>query len=958
MRYVAPPLTLGLAGLMISHGAVLADQIIWDCRMAPDGRDWQCYKDGQLVQDPVQAEAGAPDAASSPTGQTITPTPDSTDPSRPAPPMADIPQPIPDQPPVGTTRPVSTPTIAEPPPKVEPGPRAASPTPAASAMAADLDGAPDTPEPPASQPAMTPPPGGQEAMRAFDSGEMPDLLDGTQKTPGPETNPEPASAAEPEIESAPASVPERKTSPAPAAMAADAPMIAASPPEAKLKPISGGLDAGIDWGSCSRIEGTPSLRLSSGGDGATGAIEIVADGAVAQISPQQVAFSGNVQLIRGDLIMQADELALDRDAGMVDARGNVLLRHPDIRIAGSTARYQLETGQGQVEQASYRIIPMRARGDADHAELLGDGQSRFRNINYTTCQPGETDWLLTAEALELDQTEGLGTASNATLRFHGVPVLYVPTFTFPIDDRRRSGLLVPSMGYSDSRGLDLSVPYYLNLAENYDLTLTPRLMSKRGLMLGGEFRFLTETTEGTLAAEYLPNDRDYDGNSDDRGAVSLRSNSWFNNRTNAQLRLNYVTDNDYLTDLGTSLAATSATHLERAGDLRYYADTWDLLGRVQYYQTIDDAIESEDRPYSRLPQLLLNLEDPDGISGTTYHLGAEYVNFHRTDSMRGHRVTLAPGISLPLRETWGFVEPKLGARYVGYDLSDPDPGIDDSASTLTGVFSLDSGLNFDRSADWFGTDTTQTLEPRLFYLYVPEKDQDEQAVFDTGVFDFNFDNLFRENRFNGPDRIGDANQMTLALTSRMISDETGAELLKASVGQILYFEDREVTLPGETIADDSSSAYVAELAAQLGGGWYTRAGLQWDPHDSNTDQSLAQLGYRDQENRVFNAAYRLRDGVTEQTDLAFYWPLNEQISLVGRHNYSLQDSRLLEALAGIEYGECCWRLRAVARKYTDDTGNDHNMSFLIQLELNGLGRFGDDIDQVLERGIYGYTTDQ
>ena len=242
---------------------------------------------------------------------------------------------------------------------------------------------------------------------------------------------------------------------------------------------------------------------------------------------------------------------------------------------------------------------------------------------------------------------------------------------------------------------------------------------------------------------------------------------------------------------------------------------------------------------------------------------------------------------------------------------------------------------------------------------MPEEDQDDQAVFDTGVFDFNFDNLFRENRFNGPDRIGDANQLTLALTSRMLSDQSGTELLRASIGQILYFEDREVALPGETVADDSSSALAAELAAKLGGGWYTRAGIQWDPHDGsgNTDQALAQLGYRDDDNHVFNLAYRLRDGVTEQTDVAAYWPMNEQFSLVARHNYSLEENRLLEALAGIEYGECCWRLRAVARRHTNDSGNDHDTSFLIQHELTGLGRFGDDIDKPLERGIYGYTTD-
>jgi LPS-assembly protein len=770
---------------------------------------------------------------------------------------------------------------------------------------------------------------GEPALRAFDDAAMPDLL---------------GAPAEP------VDVPQ-------APEAAPVPEPIAQTEQPQPVPIAGGIDAGMDWASCRVIAGSPDIRVAP--DAEAGPVEVVADAAVTQFAPQQAVFSGNVLLTQGELQMQADELVLNRETGVADARGNVLLLHPDIRIAGSAASYQLETGQGQIEQASYRIVPMRARGDAEHAELLGEGKSKYSNISYTTCRPGESDWLLSAGALELDQEEGLGTADNATLRFMGVPVLYAPTFTFPIDNRRRSGLLVPSIGSSDSRGLDVSVPYYLNLAENYDLTLTPRLMSKRGLMLGGEFRFLTETTRGELAAEILPDDSEYEGDNSLRGAASLDSFTQFNTRTTGALRLNYVTDDDYLSDLGDSLAVTSVTHLERAGELRYFADTWDLLGRVQYYQTVDEDISPEDRPYSRLPQLLAYLEDPDGISGTSYQLAAEYVNFHRTDSMRGHRITLAPGISLPLRETWGFVEPKLGARYVGYDLTDVDPGIDDSASTFTGLFSLDSGLYFDRSTDWFGNGVTQTLEPRLFYLYVPEEDQDDQAVFDTGVFDFNFDNLFRENRFNGPDRIGDANQMTLALTSRMLSDQSGTELLRASIGQILYFEDREVTLPGETVADDSSSALAAELAARLGGGWYTRGGIQWDPHDGsgNTDQALAQLGYRDDDNRVFNLAYRLRDGVTEQTDVAVYWPVNEQFSLIGRHNYCLQENRLLEALAGIEYGECCWRLRAVARRYTNNSGDDHDTSFLIQLELNGLGRFGDDIDKTLERGIYGYTTD-
>lgn len=766
------------------------------------------------------------------------------------------------------------------------------------------------------------------AVQAFDDSSSPDLLAG----------PEPAPRPQPDTEEQPQTV---------------------SQPAPDLAAISASLDRDIDWERCDFISGSPDIRLQADEGADAGPIEVGADAAVAQFSPRRTHFSGNVELSQGDVRMRADELSVNRDSGEVDARGNVVVIHPDIRIAGSAARYQLESGQGEIDLAQYRIVPMRARGDAEQARLLGDGQSAYQNINFTTCRPGNSDWQLTAESLELDQVEGLGTASHAKLRFFDVPVLYTPTLTFPIDNRRRSGLLIPSVGYRDQTGFDLSVPYYLNLAENYDLTLTPRLMSKRGLMLGGEFRVLTETTEATLEAEFLPNDNEYDGDNDDRAAASLNSTTWLNARTIAQLRLNWVRDDDHLRDFGNNLAITSESHLERAGELHYHGDTWDALGRVQYYQTIDEDIADEDRPYSRLPQLLMLLKDPDGIAGTTYHLGAEYVNFDRSGTMDGQRIALAPAISLPLRKTWGFVEPKIGARYVGYDIANPDPGIDDSASTLTGVLSVDSGLYFDRSTGFFGNGVTHTLEPRLFYLYVPEEDQDDQPVFDTGMFDFNFDNLFRENRFNGVDRIGDANQLTLALTSRMISERSGAELLRGSIGQIFYFEDREVTLPGETVEDDSSSAIAAELAAELGGGWYTRGGLQWDPHDGNgnTDQALAQLGYRDRENRVFNAAYRLRDGVTEQTDLAVFWPVSERLGFVARHNYSLQEDRLLEALAGFEYGRCCWKLRAIARKATNGEGDDHDTSIMLQLELNGLGRFGDDIDNALERSIYGYEKD-
>ena len=599
MRCAATPLGIGLAGLILAQGVVSADQVAWDCRMGPDGRSWQCYKDGELVQDPA---APAVDTTSTP--GPVQPSPvqgpqpgGAAATATPAPVPVTAPQPS-AVPPPSLSAPDSA-AIADEPAPAAPQPPSQEPTRAVATPAPE----PVAPRPavPEEAPVTTAQPSGtddkaatdQAAMQAFDDSAMPDLL-GTVEPAAPAPQ---ASRGEGAPETA-----DEAAKPTP-------------PSQPALIPISSNIDEGIDWDSCQTAAGASGIRLEQDTAGATAPIRVSADGAVATVAPQQAVFSGNVHLVQGGMQMNADELIVNRDSGEADAKGNVVFNHPDIRIAGSAASYQLETGQAQVEEASYRIIPMRARGDADHAEMLGEGQSRYRNISFTTCRPGNADWLLTAETLELDQVEGLGTASHAKLRFFDVPVMYSPTFTFPIDDRRRSGLLIPSVGYGENTGFDLSVPYYLNLAPDYDLTLTPRIMSKRGVMLGGEFRFLTEMTEGTLAAEYLPNDSEYDGSSSDRGAVSLRTISRFNPRTDARVRLNYVTDDDYLSDLGNSLVATSATHLERAGELRHHADTWDFLGRVQYYQTIDEDIAPSNRPYSRMPQLLDDARRPGWIFG-------------------------------------------------------------------------------------------------------------------------------------------------------------------------------------------------------------------------------------------------------------------------------------------------------------------------------------------------------
>lgn len=938
MRCNGNLLRLGLASLCLLHGNLFAAEPIWDCRVGADGKSWVCAKDGQPVEDRT-----TPDA---PTATVTRPL------AEPAPAKA-------------TALPPSTTTSAETapssnktqfkktvePPKTEPITDTDTKKPASDISPSQQPKAQDkvekraarTTEPPAR---TTTTETDKEALRT--EPEMPNLAAPPHREPS--ATPEPHATKT------------HSTTPAPATetgSVTDAHQERADKPLATAgSAVTGGIDAGIDWMSCGITQPNDRAGDNTPIDDATAPVLVSADAAVAELDPETAVFSGNVTLIQGTMRLDAAEVRLNRRTGEAEAMGGFVLNRPDIRVAGTNARYLLSSEQGQIDQASYRVPSARARGDAAHAELLDDGQSRYRDINYSTCRPGEDDWLLSAETLELDRVEGRGLAHHATLRFMGVPLLYSPVFSFPIDDRRRSGLLVPSVGSSSNTGFDLSVPYYFNLAPNYDFTFTPRLMAKRGLLLGGEFRFLTEDSDGTVIAELLPDDSEYD-EGDQRGSLSITANKRFNARTTANVRLNYVSDRDYLSDLGNSLAATSTVFAERTGDLRYYGDTWDLIARAQYYQTIDDSIAPANRPYGRLPQLQIDLENPDGIASTTYHLDAEYVNFYRRDALRGHRFDLFPAISLPLEHDWAYLEPKIGARYTAYRLSNQTADLSDSPSTLNGLFSLDGGLFFDRNTSYFDIAATQTLEPRFYYLFVPDKNQDDQPVFDTGALNFSFDNLFRENRFNGPDRFGDANQLVLALTSRVLSSTTGAELLRASIGQTLFFEDRGVTLPGETVADDSTSALAGEVAATLGRGWRTRAGLEWNPHEGSNgkiEQALAQLSYRDNNQRLLNAAYRLRDGIIKQTDLAAIWPLNEQFTLIGRHNYSLEDSRLLEALAGVEYGQCCWRIRAMVRKHTDGAGEDHNLAFLIQLELNGLGRLGDDIDQTLRRGIYGYRT--
>ncbi len=673
--------------------------------------------------------------------------------------------------------------------------------------------------------------------------------------------------------------------------------------------------------------------------------------------------TGNVEMVQGSRYVGADKVTYDRGSTDLHAKGNTILANPGIRIAADEAEMNLESDKGNLTDVEYRLSgKSNARGSADRAELVHPELTRYENIVYTSCRPGQKDWTLDAKKLELDQSTGRGVARNAKLRVRGVPVLYTPYLSFPIDDRRKSGVLVPSIGQSEDNGIDITVPYYWNIAPNMDATFFPRLMSERGAMLGTEFRYLTERQHGELYGEILPKDDKFEGNPT-RWAYRIDHRGRWSPRWSSTIDYNAVSDDEYLEDFGDNLELTSKRNIQRRGDLAYSADRWQLRARLQDYQTVDSSIRPINRPYGRLPEVLLTTSPLQFDSGLQLGVGAEYNYFEHNAKVHGNRATLRPYAAWPLRKSYGHLTPQLNLYLASYGLQDQDAGESDSPSYAIPSFNLDGELIFERTARWFGQESLQTLEPRIYYLYTPFKDQDDIPVFDSIELNFSYFSMFRPNRFTGTDRIGDANQLTLGLTSRTLAMDSGLELLRASVGQILYFRDRDVQISGPP-EDESSSSVAGELSARLLQDLTGRATFVWDPNQENDQyrKHAVELHYQTSEDRLLNLAYRFDQGTSEatryeDTDLSFRVPVNPQLQFVGRWYYSLLNSQTVEAFAGVEYGRCCWRVRLLGQHLKNRPDSAGSNTFMVQMELAGLGSIGQQVDKFLERGIYGYHAD-
>ncbi|MEX0707911.1 MAG: LPS assembly protein LptD [Woeseia sp.] len=698
----------------------------------------------------------------------------------------------------------------------------------------------------------------------------------------------------------------------------------------------------------------PDLLQYAGDDDPQAGIVFEAGEVDASLGENRAAsLSGGVSVRRGSRVVGAERAYYDPDAVALILEGSVLYRDPNSEISSTAAEFSYTTGSIRFAGAEFQLGQSNSRGSASAIDISQDGTLHLGDVSYTTCPPGSDDWLLQAGSIDLDTAEGIGTARDVKLRFQNVPILYTPFLSFPLGSARKTGLLTPELGSSGRSGNELSVPWYWNIAENYDATFTPRLLTDRGLQLGTEFRYLTVRNDGVAEIDYLADDSLF-GSS--RHLLAFQHRTLFDNGWRNRVDFRETSDDSYFEDLGGSLSASSITHLNRSVTFDYFGDHWSFLARLQDYQTIDDAIAITDEPYQRLPQMRARGYWPEQSFGLRYSFDSELVYFDREVGVTGWRIDAAPQVEWPLEHPGWFLTPAVAVQHTQYALNDiAGPGPDDPSRTLP-ISSLDAGLTLERSFRTAGN-LIQTLEPRILYVHIPHREQADLPVFDTIVPDLNLVQLYRKNRFLGVDRIADTDQLSIGITSRILNVNTGRELVRATIGQALYLSAQGVRLPDQAISASESSDYIAEMRFLLHDNLNFEVGHQWGTGDNGTTQSEARLQYRPAADRILNLSYRFRRGSLEQGDLSWSWPLSENWNFVGRYNYSIRDDEALEQFYGLEYESCCWGLRLVSRRHLSTRDGTRDSSVGLQLVLKGMTNVGTAADKLLERGILGYSSD-
>ncbi|MDH5378098.1 MAG: LPS assembly protein LptD [Gammaproteobacteria bacterium] len=652
-------------------------------------------------------------------------------------------------------------------------------------------------------------------------------------------------------------------------------------------------------------------------------------------------FKGNVKLVRKEQYIEADKAEYEAANQELTAQGHIHLQTQQLVIKGEEAKLNFVKDQGKIRGSQYYFLNQGFRGTAEEFRYSRE-LVELTGATYTTCDDGASQWQLKAGTLRLNEKENEGTATNVSLQVASLPVFYFPYISFPLKGRK-SGFLPPSFGTSRTNGVDVKLPYYLNIAPNMDTTLIPRYIEKRGAQLGAETRYLAHTHRGDVSAEYLPDD---DLSKGDRHFYQYKQFAEFTPYTSMEGRYAATSDVDYFRDLGTSLNTASQTNLERKLLVSTHGRHWSASGLVQSYQLVIPNASSADHPYRQEPQLGARYQD--NIGAFYYGLSGQYTRFVHPSRLSGQRVLLQPQIEYRAQKAFGFSKSSLLMHSLRYETEDHTRTF--ASGTHIPSFLWDNGLNFDR----YENDKLFTLEPRLTYLHTPYVEQAHLPLFDSGLLDPNIFQLFQRQRYSGADRFADDNRITLALTSRMIDTKQGDERSRITLAHSLHLSDQRVQLPAE--ARFSRGDYLSALSGQLKSGRWTRllANAFYDSRYYGSAEKLAFELHHDRSIYAFNMAYRVRRDGLEQISLAGYLSVSEAWKVTAGGSYALDREQSPESVAGIEYNGCCLRVRFLAREYRLDENAEPNTSFLVQLEFKGLSTVGQRIDDRFFKDIQGY----
>ncbi|HND36692.1 MAG TPA: LPS-assembly protein LptD [Nitrosomonas sp.] len=688
---------------------------------------------------------------------------------------------------------------------------------------------------------------------------------------------------------------------------------------------------------------------------------------------------GKAQILQGDQFIAADRIKYYRGTQEVEVKGKVRFERDRDILEGSNLKLFLDTKTGELSLPQYILKDGGGRGAGQLFLFEGDDQYRLKKGNYTTCPIGNDDWYIRAEDLEIDNKKQVGTARDVTVRFKDVPILYLPWMNFSYSGQRKTGLLAPVFGNTIRSGVEVSIPFYWNIAPNIDATFTSRNMSRRGAMLNTEFRYMGQSHGGQLNFDILPNDLE---TGKTRYGLAFEHMQHLGGGWTGNVNYNQISDREYFRDLATSVAFTSRANLVQQAGLSYVGSLGhdgviNFNAMVQGFQTIQDPRAPIISPYKRLPQMTLNMSKRN-VFGTDLDFTGVYTHFYRPDSQQvpesqsGHRMVMFPSISVPLQTSYGYIKPKMGVHFTRYELGDSLKDVnvtDTNPQRVLPIFSLDSGVVLERDTKLGRTNFVQTLEPRLYYLYIPFRNQNRLPNFDSAEMDFSFAQIFTENRFSGHDRINDANEVTFAMTSRLIEQSTGNERVRIAAGQRVRFTERDVVLSNSQITSVKSD-FIAAISGRITPVITTDSSIQLDQSELRTEKIRTGISYHPAPGKVLNVGYRFTRGIPgiergnnlfpvpgagfEQVDFSTQWPVLKNWQAMASANYSLDDDKLLAGLVGLEYNACCWSLRFVMNRFVRATGKE-STTFFVQLELNGLMRIGTNPLAALRQGVPGYT---